>query len=125
MVIKKVIFVTLLCVVGVIAYYYLNPVQFRLMPKCPFKLITGLNCPGCGIQRAIHALLHGEIKEALHYNYYLLYSGPYAASFLFVWLAPNYKFSTKLKRIIENKYVVNIYVVTFLLWLLIRNIYNI
>ena len=87
-------------------------------------MITGLSCPGCGIQRAIYALMHGEIKEAIHYNYYLLYSGSYAASFLLEWLLPQNSFRGKLKSIIENKHVVDFYIVTFLMWLVIRNIFN-
>jgi hypothetical protein len=35
------------------------------MPKCPFKMITGFSCPGCGIQRALYAIMHGNIKEAI------------------------------------------------------------
>lgn len=29
---------------------------------------TGLLCPGCGGQRAVHALLQGNVKEALAFN---------------------------------------------------------
>lgn len=28
---------------------------------CPFKHLTGLDCPGCGIQRSIVALLEGNL----------------------------------------------------------------
>lgn len=35
---------------------------------CPFKLITGIPCPGCGMGRASLALLHGHIGESLYYN---------------------------------------------------------
>ena len=121
---KRMAFIIFLVLLGGILLYNLNPTQYWFMPKCPFKLITGLNCPGCGIQRAIHALMHGEIKEAIHYNYYLLYSGPYAVSFLLVWLMPQNSFRDKLKSLIENKHVVNFYIVTFLMWLVIRNILN-
>lgn len=37
-------------------------------PPCPFYFLTGWFCPGCGSQRALSALLHGSIFEALHYN---------------------------------------------------------
>lgn len=28
---------------------------------CPFKASTGLDCPGCGIQRSVLALMQGDI----------------------------------------------------------------
>lgn len=94
------------------------------MPKCPFKLLTGLSCPGCGIQRAIHAFLHGKFTEAISYNYYLVYSLPYAASFAVLWIMDN-KTSEVLRKVIENKYVVDFYVITFIIWLVVRNYLNI
>jgi hypothetical protein len=121
---NRMLFAIFIIILGGVVLYNLNPTQYWFMPKCPFKLITGLSCPGCGIQRAIHALMHGEIKEAIQYNYYLLYSGPYAASFLLVWLLPENVLRDKVKSIIENKYVVNFYLFTFLLWLVIRNIFS-
>ncbi len=35
---------------------------------CPFKMITGIPCPGCGGQRALFAILHGNIAEAVYIN---------------------------------------------------------
>ena len=105
--------------------YNFNPSYYWFMPKCPFKMITGLSCPACGIQRAIYALMHGQFKEAVEYNYYLLYAGPYAMLFLVEWLLPNGKARNQLASVIENKYVVDFYILTFLLWLVVRNIYNI
>lgn len=110
--------------VGLIIYKF-NPSLYWFMPKCPFKLITGFNCPGCGIQRAIYELLHGNFYEAIKYNYFLVYSGPYFASFLVVWVMPDGKYRTSLKDIIENKIIVNIYIFSFILWLIFRNIYAI
>lgn len=105
--------------------YYYDPIQYKFMPKCLFKILTGLNCPGCGIQRAIHALLHGHIAEAIHYNYYLVYSAPYALSFLLLWLLPDGRKKVLLKSVIENRQVVNFYIVTFLVWFVVRNLLNI
>lgn len=105
--------------------YYYDPAQYILMPKCLFKLLTGLSCPGCGIQRAIHALVHGHIKEAIHYNYYLIYSAPYALSFLIVWAMPTGRRKLQLRCIIENRQVVNFYIITFLVWFVLRNLLNI
>ena len=35
---------------------------------CPFKLLTGLPCPLCGLTRACFALLHGDWVSALRLN---------------------------------------------------------
>lgn len=35
---------------------------------CPFRRVTGLLCPGCGMTRAFCALGHGEPLRAVHFN---------------------------------------------------------
>jgi hypothetical protein len=37
-------------------------------PICPFKALTGLDCPGCGGTRAAHSLFSGHLGEALNHN---------------------------------------------------------
>lgn len=37
-----------------------------------FRTLTGHNCPGCGSQRMLHALLHGDFAAAWGYNAFLL-----------------------------------------------------
>ena len=37
--------------------------------RCPFHLLTGLSCPGCGNIRAAAALLRLRFRESLSYNY--------------------------------------------------------
>lgn len=39
-----------------------------LYPQCPIHYYLGLLCPGCGTTRAIAALLHGQMIEALRFN---------------------------------------------------------
>ncbi len=39
-----------------------------VLPACPTKFFLGITCPGCGMQRAIYSLLHGDLAAALHYN---------------------------------------------------------
>ena len=46
-------------------YYKFNPSDIAIFPKCPFLLLTGLKCPGCGSQRAIHSLLHFSIFDVV------------------------------------------------------------
>ena len=49
-------------------YAWFDPSDAWWMPKCPVKFFTGFDCPGCGSQRAIHALLHGDLAGAFGYN---------------------------------------------------------
>jgi hypothetical protein len=38
--------------------------QNHLIP-CPFKYLTGIDCPGCGFQRAALALLQGHLNDSI------------------------------------------------------------
>jgi hypothetical protein len=38
------------------------------LPTCPFYELTGLWCPGCGLTRATHAVLRGDVGAALGFN---------------------------------------------------------
>ena len=60
----------------VIVYFLFNPAAVSLFPPCPFYFLTGFYCPGCGSQRAIHQLLHGNIFGAVGYNALLVLSLP-------------------------------------------------
>lgn len=35
---------------------------------CPFHLITGCDCPGCGMQRSVYSLLRGNFSESLQHH---------------------------------------------------------
>ena len=48
--------------------FFFNPATHKIYPICQFHRLTGLNCPGCGMTRALYALLHGQIFTALHDN---------------------------------------------------------
>jgi hypothetical protein len=48
--------------------YTFPPATTPYYPKCAFHVLTGLDCPGCGITRALHHLLHGRIGEAFALN---------------------------------------------------------
>jgi hypothetical protein len=48
--------------------YAVDPDRHAVYPQCLLYQSTGLYCPGCGATRAIHALLHGRVIEALHDN---------------------------------------------------------
>ena len=69
-------FITFIMAVAVIAaaiYYVFDPsVEGNLFPRCVFRTFTVWKCPGCGSQRALHALLHGDIADAWRYNVFMV-----------------------------------------------------
>ncbi|MGP4028818.1 DUF2752 domain-containing protein [Actinomadura sp. 3N407] len=54
-------------------------------PTCPFLSLTGLQCPGCGSMRTIHALAHGHVGDALALNVFAVTMIPVLAFFWFRW----------------------------------------
>ena len=45
-------------------------------PLCPFKLLTGWNCPFCGGLRMVHDMLHGDFAAAINDNIFALVGLP-------------------------------------------------
>lgn len=62
-----------------VVYSLFDPAETLWMPKCPVHVLLGLDCPGCGSQRAIHALLHGDLKAATDANALILFFLPVVA----------------------------------------------
>ena len=76
------IFIAIGIVAALVVYFTFDPATpGGWFPKCPFTTLTGWKCPGCGSQRALHQLLHGDIVQAWHYNAGLVVGLPLAATF--------------------------------------------
>lgn len=75
-------------VVGVsvaLFYFIFDPTRVSIFPPCLFHELTGLDCPGCGAQRALHQLLHGHLVAAIRLNVMFVFSLP-----LFAWLGARF-----------------------------------
>jgi hypothetical protein len=44
------------------------PARTSFYPACPIHQYLHIDCPGCGVTRALTALLHGRIAEAIRLN---------------------------------------------------------
>ncbi|AZI25236.1 DUF2752 domain-containing protein [Pedobacter sp. G11] len=63
--------------------------QNHLIP-CPFKALTGIDCPGCGFQRSVIALLQGDFSKSWHH-----YPPTIPLLILFVTAGITYRFPIK------------------------------
>lgn len=121
----KIAFVaTLIAVVAALLFFF-DPDATWYAPKCPVKLLTDLSCPACGVQRFIHAILHGDFAVALQFNYWLVLVLPYSIAFLIAWLLPECNIKVWITKLVENPKVVGIYIASMIIWMIVRNILGI
>ena len=72
---KNKFFIGAVAIMVLLLYFFLDA-RKGFFPPCPFYVITDLYCPGCGSQRALSALLHGDFAEAIQDNILLVVSIP-------------------------------------------------
>ncbi|MGK2865213.1 MAG: DUF2752 domain-containing protein [Mycobacterium sp.] len=84
-----------------------------LFPGCPFKAVTGWDCPGCGGLRMTHDLLHGDVSAAVVDNVFLLLGLPA----LLVWLVVRWRRGLKLMPVAATVTVV----IAAVAWTVVRN----
>lgn len=73
----------------------------------------------------MHALLRGEVIRALRYNWFLVYSAPYLLILVIERYFLRGQLQQKVRVWTENNIVVWFYVVSYCMWLIIRNILHI
>ncbi len=110
-----------LLVFGVI-YFAIDPSTSGLFPRCTFLSLTGYKCPGCGTQRAIHALLHGDVAGAFKYNALLLVAIPWIA--LCLYAESRRLRNPRLYARLNAPLLIWLFLAMVLLWWLLRNIFN-
>ncbi|ETK00950.1 hypothetical protein N425_12485 [Tannerella sp. oral taxon BU063 isolate Cell 2] len=111
-------------VVLAIVYYRVSPTSSVFFPKCAFLMLTGLKCPGCGSQRAVHALLHADLASAFAHNALLVLSLPYLALLigarLYVYLHP----ASSLRSTLESPLAIRTYFVITIAFWIARNVFG-
>lgn len=85
-------------------------------------MLTGLKCPGCGSQRAIHQLLHFNVAGAFKYNALMVISIPVL---VFLLIAELLKVGhPKLYSYTLGKPFCYSLIALILLWWILRNIFG-
>ena len=85
-----------------------------LFPGCPFKELTGWDCPACGGLRMTHDLLHGDVAAAVADNVFLLVGLPLLA----LWFAVRWRLGRRLIPIPA----IALFVVAVATWTVVRNL---
>lgn len=100
-------------------YFLIDPAKSAWMPRCMFHTLTGLDCPGCGSQRMIHALLHGDITAAWHHNAFLLCFLPWLI--LLGLSDTGIVKNQRLRKGLHSPLAVGLICVAIVLWTFLRN----
>jgi hypothetical protein len=85
-----------------------------IFPLCPFRLLTGWNCPACGGLRMTYDVLHGDLAAAVHDNVFLLVGIPVLAGWVLLRRRRN-------KSVLPMPALATI-LITTLVWTVVRNL---
>ncbi|MFD0975553.1 DUF2752 domain-containing protein [Salinimicrobium gaetbulicola] len=109
----------------IVVYAVYDPSKNGFFPPCPFHSFTGLQCPGCGSQRAVHHLLNFDIISAVHQNALLVIAIPYVLlGLLFDWiLKPSEKVLKWRKILFGKNAILFVFSLVIFFWIF-RNIHN-
>src|SRR5215204_565695 len=99
-------------------YFFIEP-KNGVLPKCFFHELTGLFCPGCGVQRSFHALLNGHFLTAIDYNLLFILLLPLILYFIFIFALGKKHPSTSF--IYKSAFSFSVVIVVISFWVL-RNI---
>lgn len=67
--------------------FAVDPHRHAVYPQCLLYKATGLYCAGCGATRALYALLHGRVFEALRDNALFVAALPFLLGLLAVYFS--------------------------------------
>ncbi|MCC2589387.1 DUF2752 domain-containing protein [Chryseobacterium sp. MFBS3-17] len=103
-------------------YFFNNPADSAWFPKCPFLSVTGLQCPGCGSQRAVHALMHLRVGEAFAHNPLLVSAVPYLAAGILFRRASVQRRFPKMRAFLFGQTAIFVVLAVVLLFWVLRNV---
>lgn len=103
-------------------YYALDPSTSDAFPRCSFMSLTGYKCPGCGGQRAVHALLNGDVAGAFRYNALLMIAVPWMGLCLFA--ESRRTRNPRLYARLNPELLMSLFLALTLSWWLLRNIFD-
>ncbi len=109
----------LLIILGIGFGYYLWLNFTHLGIPCPFRMITGWLCPGCGITHMLIALIHLDFHTAYLENPFLLLTSPFLIGEI---LYQRYLQLTKQVNPQWNQVLLWLYVIALIIFGILRNL---
>lgn len=101
-------------------YWLFDPLQSPWMPRCIFKTLSGWDCPGCGSQRFIHAILHADFAAAWRANAMLCLLSPYML--FWGWIEADPSTAPGLHRRMNSLPATITLLSLLILWAILRNL---
>jgi hypothetical protein len=93
-----------------------NPfAENSVLPPCLFHMLTHLYCPGCGVTRALYALLHGDVALAFRMNALAMLAIPLMPAMLVKSFSPGH---SRLDRVLDARF----WLVLVLCFFVLRNL---
>lgn len=117
--------VAIVAAAALMSFYLLAVRLTGIMPQCLFKWATGWSCPGCGSQRALQALLHGDIARAVESNLLIPFAIAYLALLGTAWLYHDRPAMQRLHTRLTSPLVLAIIAAIITAWAIIRNLIGI
>jgi hypothetical protein len=91
----------------------------HVLPVCPFRALTGLQCPACGGTRMTYDLMHGDLAAAWQDNALLLILAPFLLWLLASWAVAGWRGQTY--RVTLPRYGGGVLLAVALTWAVLRN----
>lgn len=110
---KKLIIGVVLLSGGIFYLKVLSPTLNIHIP-CAFKMVTGLDCPGCGMTRATLAMIDGNLYQAFRWNMLIFILAPLIGIYLTL--------QAKGKYLKQNKVLMGTMLILTGLFFILRNL---
>jgi hypothetical protein len=111
---------------GATAFLYaVDPNHHAVYPQCILYNTTGIYCAGCGATRALYALVHGRVLEALHDNALFIATLPLLLYVIGNYTAASWRLNAWKALPVDSRMVVQrglAFAVVMALFMLLRNL---